>query len=110
MCTIHMCECTYSHEVTLTVNEPGSVINRFLPSEKTCLDKLWQLCSNMCMSDTDFSIHLSGLLQGKLSGGCATGDQDYLLFLFSASTSTFEIFHSPFCKICCGNEKEKYIR
>lgn len=48
------------------------------------------------MTDTDFSIHLAGLLQGKLSGGCATGDQDDLLFLFSASFSTLEIFHSPF--------------
>lgn len=52
----------------------------------------------MCMSDTDFSIHLARLPQGKLSGRCATGDQDYLLFLFSASTRTVEMFYSPFCK------------
>ena len=67
-----------------------------LPIKKTCLGKSWQFCSNMCMSDTDFSIHLTQLLQGKFLGGCTAGDQAYLLFLFSTSPSTLEIFYSLF--------------
>ena len=74
VCTVYICKYTYSHEVILTINEQMN--KEILPTEKTCLHKLWQFCSNMCVSDTDFSIHLTLLLQGRLSGGCATGDQD----------------------------------
>lgn len=81
-----------------------------MPSEKTCLGKLRQFCSNMCMSDTDFSICFTGLPQGKLLGGCATGDHDYVLFLLLASNNIFEIFHSPFFfKICSECDRKKYI-